>query len=298
MMLKRTLLWLVLITGAAVLQAQSPRSNIYLFDVRKVSDTLFKMTKPRFLTAFNNKGYNNQPNFFSNNELYITVQTPFDAQPDLFVFDLDKKTKTRVTDTPEGEFSPARMPDYYSFSAVRQEVQGRDTLLRLWQFPIDRLTNGKPVFKYLNNIGYFQWIDGGRVAVYLLEKGNTLAIADIRTDDVTAFANNVGRCFMKMPNGNLAYVQKSPDGNWLLMEKMLVGSSNQSKKIINTLPGCEDFTVMPDGTFLMGRGSKVYKFNRFSDQDWEEIADLRYYGIRNISRMAISNDYKLALVAD
>lgn len=285
-----------LLTTFLLTQAQSPKSNVFLFDIRKASDTLFKLTKPRYLTAFNARGYNNQPAFFSNSELYITVQTPFDAQPDLYLLDLDKKTRTRVTESNEGEFSPSRMPDYYNFSAIRQEINGRDTLLRLWQFPIDRLTNGKPVFKYLNNIGYYCWLDARRVAVYILKDGNYLAIADIGTDEQNRFATNVGRCFLKMPNGNIAYVQKNAGGEWLLMEKFT--NRNESKKIVNTLPGVEDFSIMPDGTFIMGRGSKLYKFNRFSDKDWMEIADLRFYGIKNISRLTVSNDYKLALVAD
>ncbi len=297
--MQRIALLALLIFACISMQAQTPRSNVFLFDVRKASDTLYKLTKPRFLTAFNARGYNNQPAFFSNNELYITVQMYGDDQTDLYVLDLDKKTKTKVTETPDGEFSPARVPDYYSFSAIRQEINGRDTLLRLWQFPLDRLTNGKPVFKYLKDIGYYHWLDAQRVAVFGLDKGNYLAICNTQTDDVSPFATNVGRCFMRMPNGNLAYIQKSQAGDWLLMEKFLNRSGgSDSKKIINTLPGCEDFTVLPDGTFLMGRGSKLYKFDRYSDQDWEEIADLRYYNIRNITRLAVSSDYKLALVAD
>ncbi|MBL7794132.1 MAG: hypothetical protein JNK77_17515 [Saprospiraceae bacterium] len=288
----------LLICVCVSVQAQTPRSNVFLFDVRKASDTLYKLTKPRFLTAFNARGYNNQPAFFSNNELYITVQMYGDDQTDLYVLDLDKKTKTKVTETPDGEFSASRVPDYYSFSAIRQEINGRDTLLRLWQFPIDRLTNGKPVFKYLKDIGYYHWLDAQRVVVFGLDKGNYLAICDTRTDDVSPFATNVGRCFMRMPNGNLAYVQKSTSGDWLLMEKFLSRSGGESKKIINTLTGCEDFAVLPDGSFLMGRGSKLYKYDRYSDQDWEEIADLRYYGIKNITRLAVSNDFKLALVSD
>src|SRR5690606_9853788 len=106
-----------------------------------------RLRNPQFLTNFNANGYNNHPVFFSDNELYISAQSPLDAQPDLYLLDIDRKTKTRVTSTPSGEFSPARMPDFYNFSAIRQEIAGRDTVLRLWQFPIDRLTNGKPVFK-------------------------------------------------------------------------------------------------------------------------------------------------------
>ena len=88
-------------------QAQLPTSNVYLFDL-EVTDTSIEVTKPRFLTHFNERGYNNQPNFFSNEELYLTVRAPFDNQTDLFKFDLEEKTKTLVTSTPAGEFSAQR----------------------------------------------------------------------------------------------------------------------------------------------------------------------------------------------
>lgn len=275
-----------------------PQSNIFLFDLQRVTDTSYAFTKPRFLTFFNPTGYNNQPTFISSTELYITCQTPFDRQPDLFALDLEKRTKTRVTATPDGEFSPARTPSYYEFSAVRQETRGRDTVLRLWQFPLDRLSNGKPVFKYLTGIGYYHWLSGYQVAVFIVDNPNYLAIADTRTDQVTPFANDPGRCFMKMPNGNLAFVQKNPGGNWVLMEKNLFRPEASPTRIIETLPGAEDFVVLTDGTFLMGKGSKVFKFNRFTDQYWIEVADLRFYQIRNITRMALSPDNKIAVVAE
>ena len=134
-------------------------SNIYLFDLQKTSDTTFAFNNPRYITNFNSRGYNNQPSFVGNDQIYITVQYPGEKQTDLYLLDLETQEKIKVTDTPEGEFSPNLMPTRYQFSAVRQEINGRDTLQRLWQFPLDRLSNGKPVFKYLNKIGYYHWLN-------------------------------------------------------------------------------------------------------------------------------------------
>ena len=69
-------------------------------------------------------------------------------------------------------------------------------------------------------------------------------------------------------------------------------------KVIDVVKGSEDFEVLPDGTFIMGSGSKLYKYNPYVDEDWREIADLRFYEIRNITRLAVSSDYKLAVVAN
>lgn len=281
------------------LSAQLPKSNIYMFNLRQLSDSVFQFNEPKYLTQFNANGYNNQPSFFSNEELYISAQLPSMQQPELYLLNLKNGTKLRVTETMEGEFSPARMPDYYSFSAIRQEYLEQDTLIRLWQFPIDRLTNGRPVFKYLRGIGYYEWINSKEVAVFVVDNPNYLALANVDTDDLVPLATNVGRCIKRLPNGNLAFVQKTDFGTWQIKELSLYRRSSVAPQtVISALPGSEDFIVLPDGTFVMGKGSKLYKFNRFRDEDWVEMVDLRFYNINNISRLALSPDMKLAIVAD
>lgn len=279
--------------------AQLPQSNIYLFNMRQMSDSLFEFSEPRYLTAYNPNGYNNQPSFFTNDELYISSQLPSMQQPELYLLNLKDKTKLRVTETQEGEFSPMRMPDFYNFSAIRQEYINRDTVIRLWQFPLDRLTNGKPVFKYLQGIGYYCWINSKEVAVFVIDNPSYLALTNVDSDDLIPLATDVGRCIKKLPNGNLSFVQRNEAGLWQIMEMSLYRRGNyQPQPIITALPGTEDFAVLPDGSYIMGKGSKLYKFNRFRDEDWIEIADMRYYNITNISRLAISPDMKIAIVAD
>lgn len=296
----RPIIAIVSLFGFFQLQAQQlPHSNVYLFDLVQ-SDSSMQLRNPQYLTNFNASGYNNHPVFFSDNELYLSVQAPGDPQPDLYLLDLGRKTKTRITSTPAGEFSPARMPDYYNFSAIRQEIAGRDTVLRLWQFPIDRLTNGKPVFKYLNGIGYYLWLSSYEVAVFMVDQPNYLGIADTRSDQVRPLATNVGRCFRRMRNGHIAYVQKSPNGEWLLMRRN-PNTQDQPQKIIETLPNSEDFALLEDGTFLMGKGSKLYQYNPNLHEGWQEVADLRFYEVKNISRLAITGygpSQRIAIVAD
>ncbi len=48
----------------------------------------------------------------------------------------------------------------------------------------------------------------------------------------------------------------------------------------------------------MGKGSKIYKYNKFVDDNWKEAVDLRFYEIRNIYGLVVSPDFKLAVVAD
>ncbi len=299
--------FLVLIGLIAVctvsLQAQViQKSNVYLFDLKMIADTAIQFSKPRYITAFNSEGYNNHPAFFGTNELYLSVQMPSERQPDLYAFDLEKKTKTRVTQTAEGEFSPMLMPNGFSFSAVRQEFSPKDTTQRLWEFPMDRLSNGKPVFKYQNNIGYYFWINSQLIAAFLTTNPSTLAIGNVSNDQFTVFATDIGRCFRMLPNGNLVYVKKSRFENWKLMQKKVTGigwEDSAPTEIAETIPGAEDFVILPDGSFLMAKGSRVFYLNpRGKNVHWREVANLQLYEINNITRLVISPDMKLAVVGD
>jgi hypothetical protein len=297
-MRRATTLFLLLFVLALRLPAQMSSSNVYLFNLQQVGDTTIRFSNPRWLTAFNPNGYNDHPAFIENDLLFIASQQPQQTQPDIVALNLRDGSRARVTATQEGEYSPARMPDFLSFSAVRMEFQPGDTLLRLWQFPVNRQPNdnGKPVFKYLTNIGYYHWLNRQQVAVFLVGEPNSLGIADLRNDQVQTIATNVGRTFRTLPNGNLIYVQKNSFAPWQLMEADAMNNYSATP-LITVLPGAEDFALLPDGTILMARGAKVFKYRPRFDENWIEVADFSGYDLSTITRMAVSMDGKIALVA-
>ena len=297
-MSKKILLFFLSLSFSLGAMAQLPPSNIYLFKVDQGDDGKLSFKNPRFLTDFNRNGYNGDPSFFSNTELYISVKRPGDAQTDLFRLDLEKEAKQRVTETAENEFAPARMPEYYSFSAIRVERKGRDSIYRLWQFPINQLVDGKPVFKYLTGVKAYFWLNSQEIVVYKDGNPSTISIVNTTNDKVTRLAADVGDCFTRLPNGNLAFVQKSRIDDWQIMEKNLYRRQESARPLIETLPNADNFAILPDGTMLMAKGSKLYKYNKFLDDTWKEAADLRFYEIRNIYELVVSPDFKLAIVAD
>ncbi len=276
--------------------AQPVVSNIYLFDIQKKNEREIQFSNPVYLTEFNSRGYNNQPTFVSSGELFFTTQYPNEKQTDIYLLDLYRKTKSQVTQTLESEYSPSVTPDRFSFSAVRVEADGTQ---RLWQFPVDRLSNGKPVFKYVNNVGYFQWLNSQKIALFLTGDEPRLAIADVRTDEVKELTRNIGRCLKVVPRtGHLAFVHKVTPRTWYIKSMNIYDPNFKSDIIIPTLPGSEDFVLLDDGTYLMGSGSKLFKYHPVYDNEkgWKELADFRYYSIKNITRLALSQDGKLALV--
>lgn len=269
-----------------------PISNIYLLQT-DWSDTILLFKNPQFLTGFNKQGYNNQPAFISNTELLLTVGMARDNQTDIYLLDLERKSKLRMTRTAESEYSAQLTPENLFFSVVRVETdEGRSQ--RLWQYPLDRKDNGKPVFKYLRGIGYYHWLDRFKVALFNVASTNYLSLGDTRDESTQHLTPGIGRCFQTSPTGRLVFVHKITDNNWVI--KAMDKNTLQVEEITKTISGSEDFVILKDGSILMGKGSRLYRYKPLKGSRWEEVADLKNLGIYNITRMAISGDGRLALV--
>ena len=278
---------------AFAIQAQDvPTTKVYSFKMNKKGET-YHFTSPHYLTSFNPDGYNNQPHFMGNNTLYITVQFPDDSQTDIYSMDLNKKSIARVTRTIESEYSPMAVPASTSFSAVRVEADGANTQ-RLWKFPKDRSNNGQPVFADIKGVGYHQWIDADKVALFIVGEQSQLMVANQKTGSAVEMLSNIGRGFQKTGSEKIAFIHKVTNDSWLIKEMDIY--TYRFKEVVATLPGSEDFIYLRDGTFLMGNGSKLYKFNRVFDKEWKQIADFQHYGIKNITRLAISDNGTIAIV--
>ena len=269
--------------------------DLLQFTLAKQPDSTWRPSAPRFLTAFNTRGYNNQPQYFSPYELYLTVQFPTDTtQTDIYILNPALGTTTAATATTTAEYSPTLMPGGKSFSAVRVESDGTQ---RLWAFPLDRSNNGRPVFPNIAGVGYHCWLRDTLAALFIVGENNQshyLALAGTGRQQIQRIAFNVGRGLQKMPDGRLAFIQKATEQTWFIKAHDL--GKNSSDILIKTLPGSEDFVILADGTFLAGSGAKLYQYQPRRQIDWLEIADLSRYGVKNITRLAASTDGKLAVV--
>ncbi len=281
------------------LQAQElPVCNIYLFKLDFAEEGNLQFNNPRLLTGFNPDGYNNHPAFMTDELLYISSANPDQQQPEIIELNLSEQRLLTRTRTPEGEFSPAPAPDYRFFSCVRREksTDGSD-LLRLWELPRRPPGTGRPVFRYIGDIGYYEWLSSSRLAIFRVREPSELALVDVATEKPEPpIATDVGRCFRKLPNGNLAYVQKSASRPWQIIQYNY--RNGNKDMIISTLQGSEDFAVLRNGTFLMGQGSDLYKFDPLKDDYWVLLGNLRGFGIENITRIAVSpNEKYVAIVS-
>ena len=293
-MFRSFLLSFALLTIGAV-AAQPPNAQLFVFDIR-VGDTIVALTNPRYLSAFNPGGYNDHPNWADANTLYASIRMPAMAQPDLYAFDLSSGTRSRLTDTESGEYSPKKTLSGARFTAIRQEYRERDTLLRLWEFPADLSDNGRPVFTAARGMGYYEWLNNNQLALFMVGQPNTLQLASIGGEPMRTLATNTGRTFTRLSSGNLVYVDKSQTP-FQLVEKSLYRLDDAPTNIAPMLSGAEDFVVLADGSYLAGRDDKLYRLVPSGLNTWTEVVDLSAYGLNGISRLSLNNRGQLALVA-
>ena len=279
--------------------AQLPITHVYCFDMERDGAGI-NVKNARFLTGFNPRGYNNQPQWINNNELYLAVQTPIDTnQTDIVSLSLFNNTLTRVTATAESEYSPTIMPDRRSFSCVRVDVARNGGTQRLWTYPFDRSNGGRDLLPLHQSVGYHCWLSDKKIALFVVEgQQNHLKLVNIEDQSSVQLMGGIGRSMAPMKDGKLAFVQKATAQTWYI--KALDPVTYNSTIIVETLPGSEDFALMSDGTFIMGYGSKLYSFNATDvDKQWKEVVDLTKYGLLNIKRIAISREMdKIAIVDD
>ena len=132
-----------------------------------------------------------------------------DGQTDIYRYDIPAGRISRVTQTPESEFSPTVTPDGAHISVVRLEADGTQ---RLWSvIPSGPKIETALVLADVKPVGYHAWIDERTVALYILgERGQpaTLQVADTQTGKTELVATGIGRSIQRMPSGQISFVQR------------------------------------------------------------------------------------------
>ncbi|MGB0984916.1 MAG: hypothetical protein ACPG19_12785 [Saprospiraceae bacterium] len=288
--MKRTITTFLLAMITIASYAQYPATNIYVMDMTRVGQDYFKFTDPIFLNSDNVGGYNNQPSFIDDDQLMVTSQRD-GKQTDIYVYNFQNLKVTQVTNTPEvSEFSPTMIPNENAFSTVNIEKDGKTQ--RMWRYEFDVEKEGSVLTKDVENIGYYEWLENGKAALYIIANPSNLEIINVNTQKTVRYATNIGRCVKRMSNGDLCYVEKSESG-WIL--KRLDIRNLDIVTIAPTLIDCEDFAILPDDTILMGKGDKIYKLRADDEKQWSIIGDFKNFNVKKITRIAVRKG-KIAFV--
>lgn len=273
--------------------AQSlPQSEIYLFDwVKQTSDS--PLSNPRYLTAFNPDGYNNQPWFNSEDALWITSDFGQKGVPGLWRMRLKEQILERKWASYPRSYSPgpSGQKDMMRFLWVADTLKPAQ---RIYQGNPDSSQRPTPLFGNEDQIGYYTLYNRDSAVLFLLGTPFRLSIASVKDGGKQLIALNVGRSFHFNNAGVLLYVQKLTESTWYL--KSYDPISRRHNILVKTLEGAEDFCILPDGRILMGQGSMLYQFREGKSVSWELVQDLRAFGLTSINRIAVSPEGRLAIV--
>lgn len=267
--------------------AQVPSTDIFLTDVRKTDGKLIFST-PRNITA--REGYDNQPWFSSDSRRMLFVSMTDSTQSDLFVYGIFDSTSTRLTETPESEYSPQYVDDGKSVSAVRVDS---DKGQRLYEFT-DEFQTTVELTPGLDSIGYYCWINDTTIALACLNNGLELIIYEKNNAQYLPVEKGIGRCLLRIPGtSDLLFVKKENEEVTLMIYSTARGEAGMLAK---GMAGVEDYCFLPDGTLLAGRDGKLYGTDIYGSGGWQQLADFSE-SAGNFYRICSSPDgRRLALV--
>jgi hypothetical protein len=266
-------------------------TEIFLLDIK------FKLDKIEIYNVkkiSNNKGYNNQPIFVSNDKILFTSER--NLQNDIVQYDSSENSLKYLTNTLTSEYSPIRYKKN-KVTAVSLDKKG-EQYLRIYNVK-DNTFKIPFTDKIVGYYNYSKKIKNQIVSSVLENNELVLYTSNLKTKTHTYIDNNTGRSIHNIPKNKfgeekISYISKK-DSIWNINYADL--SSYKTKTITTTLNNNEDICWFKDGSILTSNKNNLYIFNSKLSKDWKLLCSLEEYGITNISRIAINpNNDKLALV--
>jgi len=270
-------------------------SDIFLAEITAKDGKITIGTPTKITTR---KGYNNQPCFLPDSQSLL-FSSEIDKQTDIFQYTPSDKKTSRLTSSPESEYSPTPMPDGKQFSVIRLYITDgpRKGAQPLMAFP---LKGGSPAVLHENGqkVGYHAWIDKNRVAMFILGEPHFLQITNLKSKKSFTAAKNIGLSIYKIPGKETVSFTHYEDNKQGTIKTVDVKSGNLST-IVKMKSGSQFYTWTPKGTLLTAVGSTLYKYAPGKDKDWIMVTDLAPSGIKKLTRLAISPNGKwLAFVSN
>jgi Tol biopolymer transport system component len=282
----------ILFCAANSLLAQQMSTDIYLIDYG-IKDKKYFFNAPFNFT--NRPGYDNQPSFSKDASKIYYVSYHDSTQSDIYVYDSNDSTNTRLTETVESEFSPQLTADDLGMHVVRVDGDKGQRFYRI-------LMDGSDPVQLLgttDSVAYYAWINDSTIGVAVLNNGRMdLNIYELPAEQFIPLANNVGRCLAKIPSdeNEISYVAKADTNGYSLMKFSIESGLNN---MICTLPkGVEDYAWTNDGKLLIGKDGKLLIYDTDKPESgWTELADFSK-SIGNFYRIVCSQSGKrMAVVA-
>ncbi len=287
--------WKYMLTGLGLLtyganaqdlnDIELPRTNIVMADMLYDNGNFYFSNLKKVATEKDR--YENQPRFtIDGSHLLFSKEYRKKGkkkQPDIINteicnYKMNGGKVSRLTNTPEYEFSPVESKYLEQMTAVQLNEDGKQYIASYnekGEFQRDELLNGETV-------GYYSWLNRENIIIYSLPSPATLKWINIFSGEEQAITSKIGRTieFFERDNG-IYYVDKSRD-TWSIMRLDINSLDKGSEKVIDLLPEVEDFTMLNDGSFITCHMGKLYHFapGKMGElrgkemQNWRMIADL------------------------
>ena len=286
--MKKIICFIIIAFSFLMSFAQVPSTDIFIVDVT-VEKGKYVFGNPFNIT--HRDGYDNQPSFSYDGSVLLYSSMRDTLQTDIFYYRFIDSTTSRVTESKESEYSPVMLADGKHISVISvdsSKAQHFCTINALDQ-KVSPLITGE------DSAAYYVWLSPSVFAMCVLNRIMNLNIYKLIEGSFAQVTSNVGRCLVKYPNTeDVCFVQIVSDS-----DKTIMRYSHKSGPVYavgKVLQGSEDFTVMPDGNFMMGKDGKLFVLNVF-EKKWKEIADFSKT-VGNFYRLVASPDGKrIALVS-
>jgi WD40 repeat protein len=281
--------------GAAAVGAQAPAQTsnpeIYLAPLARRGDSIVVGAAENVTRRV---GYDNQPSFTPDARALLYTATGADGQSDIWRYDIRSRRATRLTATPESEYSPTVMPGGARFSVVRVE---RDSTQRLWSFAMDG-SDPQLLLGALAPVGYHAWLTPNRLLAYVLGTPATLHVIDRDGGNDEVRARDVGRAIQRIPGqGWYSFARRdSAKALWITAQPFEGGPL---APLVRAPEDDEYHAWTPEGALLSATHGTIVRWNGQTGDDGEWLPIATIPGVKNISRLAVSPDGRwLAFVAE
>lgn len=273
-------------TLAPAVQAQGG-TDVFVVSLSELGS---RVSVGRPLNVTRRAGYDNQPAFTRDGAHLLFTSIRDDAQADIWRVSVDGGAATNLTGTPESEYSATMIPDEEGISVIRVE---RDSVQRLWRFD-DRGGSPALVLRALRPVGYHVWVGRHTLGAFVLGRPNALVLVDPRTERADTLARDIGRALVRVPGRDaFTFLQVGKDTSWISE----VDVRTRAMQRVAPAPAGADYHLWTaGGRLLAATGSQL--LIRVDDR-WDVLADFAAYGVRGVSRLAISpRGDRLAFVAE
>jgi hypothetical protein len=275
---------------ATPLQAQDA-TDIFIADLQVQGDSL-QLSTPVNVTA--RDGYDNQPWFLPDGSAFLYV-SQIDGQTDVFRHDLASGRSTRLTHTPENEYSPTLPGDGSRMLVVRWAGDMSDGAL--WWYSPD----GEPQREATGSVprvGYYTFADDSTLALFINDGEQSFFLTDANSGEATRIGEAMGGSApRRMPGdaGAVSFLRQHDDETWWLSR--LDVATREVRPLVPMLTGVTNYTWLADGSALAAKGGTLQRWMPGASS-WQALLTFDDPALQGITRIAVSSaGDRIALVS-